>query len=68
MSESFPNYPLKRPLRVAFFGTPEFAATCLQEIHNGPHQIVAVITSPDKKAGRGQKLLSSKLKEVGNLI
>jgi len=68
MSESFPNYPLKRPLRIAFFGTPEFAATCLQEIHNGPHQIVAVITSPDKKAGRGQKLRSSKVKEVATTL
>jgi methionyl-tRNA formyltransferase len=64
MSESFPNSPVKKPLRIAFFGTPEFAASCLRAIHSGPHQIIAVITSPDKKAGRGQKLRTSQVKKA----
>ena len=64
MSESFPNSPVTKPLRIAFFGTPEFAGKCLREIHGGPHKIVAVITSPDKKSGRGQKMSSSYVKRA----
>lgn len=40
-------------------GTPEFAAICLDEILNSKHQVVGVITVPDKPAGRGQKLAQS---------
>jgi methionyl-tRNA formyltransferase len=66
MSKAFPSAPLKKPLRLAFFGTPEFAAVCLRELHTGPHAIVAVVTAPDKKAGRGQQLRSSRVKETAN--
>ena len=65
MSNAYPNAPLKKPLRLAFFGTPEFAAVCLRELNTGPHPIVAVVTAPDKKAGRGQQLRSSRVKETG---
>ena len=64
MSESFPTTRLDRPLRIAFFGTPEFAATCMREIYGGKHEIVAVITSPDKKAGRGHQMRSSEVKKA----
>lgn len=40
-------------------GTPEFAAICLEEILNSKHEVVGVITVPDKPAGRGQKLSQS---------
>ncbi|MBA5629651.1 methionyl-tRNA formyltransferase [Moheibacter sp. BDHS18] len=40
-------------------GTPEFAAICLEEILNSKHEVVGVITVPDKPAGRGQKLAQS---------
>ena len=66
MSRAFPSAPLKKPLRLAFFGTPEFAAVCLRELNTGPHPIVAVVTAPDKKAGRGQQLRSSRVKETAN--
>lgn len=66
MSKAFPSAPLKKPLRLAFFGTPEFAAVCLRELNTGPHPIVAVVTAPDKKAGRGQQLRSSRVKETAN--
>jgi methionyl-tRNA formyltransferase len=66
MSKAFPSAPLKKPMRLAFFGTPEFAAVCLRELHTGPHTIVAVVTAPDKKAGRGQQLRSSRVKETAN--
>ncbi len=66
MSNAYPNAPLKKPLRLAFFGTPEFAAVCLRELNTGPHPIVAVVTAPDKKAGRGQQLRSSRVKKTAN--
>lgn len=62
MNSVFPSTPLDEPLRIAFFGTPEFAATCLEDLYAGPHEVVAVITAPDKKAGRGQRLQSSQVK------
>ncbi|TWV82510.1 methionyl-tRNA formyltransferase [Moraxella sp. VT-16-12] len=58
----------KPPLNVVFAGTPQFAATALQALID--HQtalninIVAVYTQPDRKAGRGQKLTASPVKEL----
>lgn len=40
-------------------GTPEFAAICLEEILQSKHEVVGVITVPDKPAGRGQKISQS---------
>ena len=44
------------PLRVAFFGTPEFAVPTLQKLIDSRHEIVAVVSQPDRPKGRGQKL------------
>jgi len=43
-------------MKIVFMGTPEFAAVCLEEILKSKHEIMAVVTVPDKPAGRGQKL------------
>jgi methionyl-tRNA formyltransferase len=43
------------PLRIAFFGSPEFAVPTLRELGARGHQIVTVVTQPDKPRGRGQK-------------
>jgi methionyl-tRNA formyltransferase len=51
-------------LRIVFMGTPEFAAHHLKTLHNEGANIVAVITAPDKPAGRGQKLKPSAVKEM----
>lgn len=55
-------------LRVIFAGTPEFAKVALQELINNQDRlnidIVAVYTQPDRKAGRGQKLTASPVKEL----
>ena len=51
-----------RPLKVVFMGTPEFAATILRRIAASQHQVLAVVTVPDKPAGRGQKLTESDVK------
>jgi methionyl-tRNA formyltransferase len=52
-------------LRIIFMGTPEFAAHNLKVLYNSDvANIVAVITAPDKPAGRGQKLKPSAVKEA----
>ncbi|MEN6669521.1 methionyl-tRNA formyltransferase [Psychrobacter sp. B38] len=55
-------------LRVVFAGTPEFAAISLESLINQQDalniDIVAVYTQPDRKAGRGQKLSASAVKQV----
>ena len=45
--------------RIIFFGTPEFAVHCLEAMVAAQQNIVAVVTSPDRKAGRGKKWRSS---------
>lgn len=51
-------------MRVVFMGTPDFAKASLQEIHeNSQHEIVGVVTVPDKPAGRGQKIHQSAVKQ-----
>lgn len=53
-----------RPLRIVFMGTPEFATASLQSLIDSKHQVVAVVTVPDKPAGRGLKLTSSPVKDL----
>ena len=51
-----------KPLRIVFLGTPDFAVESLKAINNSPHQVVGVVTMPDKKMGRGRKLQGSAVK------
>lgn len=51
-----------KPLKVIFFGTPEFAKTSLEAIYNSPHEVVGVVTVADKASGRGQKINESAVK------
>lgn len=51
-------------MKIIFAGTPEFAATALAALINTEHEIVAVYTQPDRKAGRGQKLTASAVKQL----
>jgi len=51
-------------LKIIFAGTPEFAAIALQALLNSPHQLIAVYTQPDRKAGRGLHLTASPVKEL----
>src|SRR5690606_2417506 len=50
-------------LRIVFMGTPEFAVGILDTIYNNNYDIAAVITAPDRPAGRGQKVKFSAVKE-----
>lgn len=51
-----------KDLRIVFMGTPEFAATSLKRLAAEGYNIVAVVTSVDKPAGRGQRLHQSDVK------
>ena len=53
----------KEDLKIVFLGTPEFAVESLRRIHEAGYNIAAVVTAPDKPAGRGHKLLQSAVKE-----
>ena len=52
-----------RDLRIVFMGTPDFAVAILDRILEDGHQVVGVITAPDKPAGRGRKLNESAVKK-----
>ena len=51
-----------KDLRIVFMGTPEFASTSLRRLVDEGYNIVAVVTTPDKPAGRGQKMHLSDVK------
>jgi methionyl-tRNA formyltransferase len=51
-------------LRIVFMGTPEFAVHSLIALLEEGHHIVAVVTAPDKPAGRGRNLHQSPVKEA----
>ena len=51
-----------KDLRIIFMGTPEFAVPSLRALVAGGYNVVAVVTTPDKPAGRGQKLHESDVK------
>ena len=40
-------------MKLVFFGTPEFAVPTLDALHDSDHEILGVVTRPDKKSGRG---------------
>lgn len=50
-------------MKVVFVGTPDFAVESLKAIVEDGHEIVGVITSPDKPKGRGMKMAMSEVKE-----
>jgi len=55
-------------LRVAFFGTPGFAVPALEHLASSPHQVVGVITQPDKPRGRGQQVADGPVKSAATML
>lgn len=51
-------------MRIVFMGTPDFAVETLQTLAESKHEIVGVVTQPDKPKGRGGKLQITPVKEV----
>lgn len=53
--------------RIAFMGTPDFAVASLRALVENGYNVVAVVTAPDKPAGRGMQLKASAVKEYALL-
>ena len=51
-------------LRIVYFGTPGFAVPALQALIDSPHDVVALVSQPDRPKGRGHKLQSTPTKMV----
>jgi methionyl-tRNA formyltransferase len=52
------------PLRIAFFGTPQFAVPTLQGLLASRHPVAGVVTQPDRPRGRGQKVTDAPVKAL----
>ena len=52
----------KEELKIIFFGTPDFAVESLSRLVDGGYNVAAVVTMPDKPAGRGRQLQESDVK------
>ena len=50
-------------MKIIFMGTPDFAEESLKSIYEAGHEIVGVVTNPDKPKGRGMKMIPSPVKE-----
>ena len=50
-------------MKIIFWGTPEYSLRSLEVINNSNHELVGVITQPDKKRSRGNKLIPSPVKQ-----
>ena len=50
-------------MRILFMGTPDFAEKSLKAIYEAKHEILGVITNPDRPKGRGMKLVQTPVKE-----
>ncbi len=55
-------------MRIVFAGTPEFARTALLALHQAGHEIAAVLTQPDRPAGRGMKPMPSAVKAAAETL
>ena len=51
-------------MRVVFMGTPDFAVGTLEALIEAGHQVIGVVTQPDKPKGRGKTLMPTPVKEV----
>ncbi len=50
-------------MKIVFWGTPDYSIKSLEILNNSNHELVAVVTQPDKKRSRGNKLIPSPVKE-----
>ncbi|MBR1512951.1 MAG: methionyl-tRNA formyltransferase [Bacteroidales bacterium] len=55
---------MEKAIRIAYFGTPEFAASQLEAILKAGYEVAVVVTMPDKPAGRGRKIQYSEVKKT----
>ena len=53
-------------MKIVFMGTPDFAKESLEAVYNAGHEVLAVVTNPDRPKGRGMKLVESPVKEFAS--
>ncbi len=53
-------------MRIVFMGTPQFAVITLDAIFHSKHDVVGVVTSTDKPAGRGREIQQSDVKQYAD--
>ncbi len=56
------------PLSVVYAGTPRFAVPALEALRHSPHRLLAVLTQPDRPAGRGQAVQMSAVKATATAL
>ena len=54
------------PLRIVYFGTPAFAVPSLEALIRSPHEVVAVVSQPDRPRGRGQQMQPTPTRQVAD--
>lgn len=54
------------PLRIIFFGTPDFAVPTLEALHESRHPVVGVVTQPDRARGRGHHSRPGPVKQLAD--
>ncbi|AFH49855.1 Methionyl-tRNA formyltransferase [Ignavibacterium album JCM 16511] len=50
-------------MKIVFMGTPDFAIPSLKAVYHSNHQLIGVVTTPDKERGRGQKVTFTPVKK-----
>src|SRR4030043_2428414 len=59
-----PAEPFPGQLRLIFMGTPDFAVPTLKALIANGHNVLAVVTQPDRPKGRGKRLTAPPVKEL----
>ena len=59
---------MQKSLKIVFMGTPDFALQSLIALEKSRHNIALVITQPDKKKGRGRKVIESPIKKLATKL
>ena len=55
-------------MNLVFMGTPSFAVPSLKRLVDDGHRIAAVVTAPEKKRGRGQKITDTPVGELAGIL
>ena len=59
---------MNKPLRIVFMGTPDFAVPCFNILKAHGHQMVMVVTQPDRPKGRGSKICCPPVKDAAECM
>src|SRR5665213_119654 len=66
MKASWRNWLMSKLSNLVFFGTENFSAPALEKLIAGGWPVLAAVTKPDARGGRGQKLIVPKVKQIAD--